>query len=204
MVLFQVTFVNFRGAKYPRKLQHNPDIAHPIGNLSTQLWKESRIIACFSKGCSGCVPVRCVETALENLADKPWKIHMEPSNKWRFATWFFPFQLMHEKFDLKIILPETNILVAPENEWLEDVFPFLLGWLIFRVLLLVLGNIILRKTLRILTDPFRFFSGRKRELRLETMQQNMPKLPCSGFSLIYHGNLRGPPPMPPPKKIRPY
>ena len=174
-------------------------MAHPIGNLSTQLWKESWIIACFSNCCSGCVPVRCVETALEIWLINLGKFTWNPAINGGLQHDSFLFNWCM-KSSFEIIPPETNILVAPENGWFEDVFPFLLGWLIFRVLLLVLGNRILRKTLRILTDPFRFFSGTKRALRLETTQQNMPKLPCSGFSLIYHGNLRGPPPMPPPQK----
>ncbi len=38
------------------EMKTHPDIAHPIGNLPGQLWKESRRKKPVGKGCSGCVP----------------------------------------------------------------------------------------------------------------------------------------------------
>ncbi len=50
----------------PRKLQHTP-ITHTRSAIprQRQLLKDSRLIAGKGKGCSGCVPVRCVEATLD-------------------------------------------------------------------------------------------------------------------------------------------
>ena len=47
-----------------KKITTHPDIAHPRQSP----WPTMKGIPCFQpvgKGCSGCVPVRCVETTLE-------------------------------------------------------------------------------------------------------------------------------------------
>ena len=79
----------FRDSFYPRKLQHTP-ISHTPGNPPTQLWKDS-LYNLFGKACSGCVPVRCVETTLDSNfgglccapkhLQKSWQIKI-PRNRW--------------------------------------------------------------------------------------------------------------------------
>ena len=57
------TFI--QGGLCPRKSSTHPDIAHPIGNPRSQLWKKSHK-GPVGKGCLGCVPVRCVETTIDS------------------------------------------------------------------------------------------------------------------------------------------